>query len=95
MSPIIGVGSTDSIRVKSPFRYPGGKSKASVLAQIMRFAPKDLSEYREPFVGGGGVFFGLEKQCRSWINDINMGLVAVYKALRDRPKEFIWVEPKE
>ena len=38
------------------FRYPGGKSRPYVQQQILRLLPNDFSEYREGFVGGGGVF---------------------------------------
>jgi DNA adenine methylase len=50
-----------------------------------------VREYREPFVGGGGVFFkarfnhGLE---RFWLNDKHQGLMEVYRALVERPEEF-------
>lgn len=64
-------------QVKSPLRYPGGKSKA--LNQIIPHIPRDISEYREPFVGGGSVFlavkqlFGNQIQ-QYWINDLNFDL---------------------
>lgn len=70
----------------SIFRYPGGKSK--VRSRILNLSPESYSEYREPFVGGGGVFFGTPAIPR-WINDKHTGVVAVYEALRDRPEEFI------
>lgn len=73
--------------MKSIFRYPGGKSKTSVRDWILSAQPDDINEYREPFVGGGGIFF--EMTGKRWINDIHSGLIAVYKALRDRPEEFI------
>jgi len=38
--------------IRSPLRYPGGKSK--VTEQIVALIP-EFSEYREPFVGGGVV----------------------------------------
>jgi len=73
---------------KSIFRYPGGKAK--VQKKILARAPKSFSEYREPFVGGGGIFFGIDPVGkRRWINDMHPGLIAVYKSLRDRPIEFI------
>lgn len=74
--------------MRSLFRYPGGKSKAQ--AKILTRAPSYYVEYREPFVGGGGIFFGIEGLgVNRWINDMHSGLIEVYKALRDRPKEFI------
>lgn len=72
-------------------RYPGGKSKNSIRQKIYSKFPKYYEEYREAFVGGGGVFFGLDRSSvkRLWINDANAALIEVYNALRDRPEEFI------
>lgn len=68
-------------------RYPGGKSR--VQEKILKYAPDEYTEYREPFVGGGGVFFGVSPKKKRWINDRHPGLIAVYKALRNRPDTFI------
>jgi DNA adenine methylase len=43
--------------IKSPLRYPGGKSRA--VSQILPHIPLNIREYREPFVGGGSVFFAM------------------------------------
>jgi len=68
--------------VKSPFRYPGGKFYA--LKHILPFidcVPHD--EYREPFVGGGSVFFAKKKTKYNWINDLEMDMIDVYSSLTD------------
>jgi DNA adenine methylase len=62
---------------KSPLRYPGGKSKA--LDKIIPYIPLTISEYREPFVGGGSVFLAVKQLFgsrikRYWINDLNFDL---------------------
>ncbi len=56
--------------IKSPLRYPGGKSRA-----VKFIAPliPDFKEYREPFIGGGSVYFHVRQKYprRSyWINDL-------------------------
>ena len=59
--------------LKSPLRYPGGKSKA--INQITEYLPNNFSAFREPFVGGGSVFIYLKQkfpQIKFWINDLNM-----------------------
>lgn len=56
--------------VKSPLRYPGGKSK--VINKIIELVP-EFEEFREPFVGGGSLFIYLKQQYPGkefWINDL-------------------------
>jgi len=71
------------------FRYPGGKSRKGVLSKIKDKMPCSYDEFREPFVGGGGLFFSLQIKGKKWINDMHPGLIAVYKALKERPDDFI------
>ena len=66
--------------IKSPLRYPGGKSRA--VRQIMRYAPDTITELREPFVGGGSVFIFFKQKfphLNIWINDLNADLIAFWK----------------
>src|SRR5690606_4137955 len=56
--------------IKSPLRYPGGKSRAVNL--ISKLLP-EFDEFREPFVGGGSVFIYAKQRFPSkkyWINDL-------------------------
>ena len=58
--------------LKSPLRYPGGKQKA--ISKIANYLPSSFQEYREPFIGGGSVFFHVLQTGSSlnyWINDLN------------------------
>lgn len=69
--------------VKSPLRYPGGKSRA--IKQILRHVPARIDEYREPFVGGGSVFLAVKclfgrRISRYVINDLNADLVYFWRA---------------
>lgn len=71
---------------KSPLRYPGGKSRA--LKQILPRIPVNISEFREPFVGGGSVFFAIRSLFQDriksyWINDLNYDLYCFWKQARD------------
>ncbi|MBD2509385.1 DNA adenine methylase [Nostoc muscorum FACHB-395] len=66
--------------IKSPLRYPGGKSKA--INQIAEYLPESFSEFREPFVGGGSVFIYLRQKfphIKIWINDLNRELFLFWK----------------
>ena len=85
---VMGDASMRRFRGASPFRYPGAKSKAAEALRYYR--PLGAVEYREPFVGGGSMFFELGF-CfeRVWLNDLHRGLMSVYEARRDRPDEFI------
>ncbi|MCC7118416.1 MAG: DNA adenine methylase [Anaerolineales bacterium] len=66
--------------IKSPLRYPGGKSRA--VQRIEALLPQDFTEYREPFVGGGSVFIYLKQKrpdLKFWINDLNRDLYLFWK----------------
>ena len=55
--------------IRSPLRYPGGKSRAA--KRICQMIPP-FREFREPFVGGGSIFINLKQnfpQAEFWIND--------------------------
>ncbi len=56
--------------IKSPLRYPGGKSRA--VETIAKLIP-DFDEFREPFLGGGSLFIYAKQRFpnkKFWINDI-------------------------
>ena len=66
--------------LKSPLRYPGGKSRA--IPKILEQLPESFSELREPFVGGGSVFINIRQKFPSvkvWINDLNYDLYCFWK----------------
>ena len=68
--------------LKTPLRYPGGKSRA--LTKIIPHIP-DLSEYqeyREPFLGGGSVAIHITKMypdLNIWVNDFYTPLVTFWQ----------------
>ena len=39
--------------MKTPLRYPGGKSRA--VPKLCQWLPENITEYREPFLGGGSM----------------------------------------
>jgi DNA adenine methylase len=76
-------------QIKSPLRYPGGKSKA--LKDILPLVP-DFVEYREPMAGGASVFFALRSKYPDriyWINDKNTDLYLFWKFCKEKPDELI------
>ncbi|MCQ3936726.1 MAG: DNA adenine methylase [Chloroflexi bacterium] len=67
--------------IKSPLRYPGGKSRA--VQQMKLLIPKEFDEYREPFVGGASFFIYLKQKfpkVKYWINDLNSELYCFWKS---------------
>ena len=57
--------------LKTPLRYPGGKSRA--VQKLFQFLPKDITEFREPFLGGGSFAIAITKQYPDlpiWVNDM-------------------------
>ena len=46
--------------LKTPLRYPGGKSRAT--KYLLPKFPEDITEYREPFLGGGSVAIAFTKE---------------------------------
>ena len=71
--------------LKTPLRYPGGKSRA--IKKIAQFFP-DLdayTEYREPFLGGGSVAIYITLQYPTldvWVNDLYEPLYTFWKQLQ-------------
>ena len=56
--------------IKSPLRYPGGKSRA---AELITSLLPDYDEFREPFLGGGSVLLYAKQTApdkKYWGNDI-------------------------
>lgn len=66
-------------------RYPGGKYYAYKLIEpfILNI---DHDEYREPFFGGGAVFWAKSKSKYNWINDLEPELINLLNEIKD-PKE--------
>ena len=74
--------------LKTPLRYPGGKSKA--IKTLSPWFPKTISEYREPFIGGGSIVIEITKSNPDipvWINDLYVPLYNFWVQLRDRGEE--------
>lgn len=69
--------------IKSPLRYPGGKSRAVKL--IASLIP-GFDEYREPFLGGGSVFVWTKQRFpakKFWVNDVYFELYKFWEMARD------------
>ena len=70
--------------MKTPLRYPGGKSRA--VPKLCQWLPAEITEYREPFLGGGSMAIEMTKRYPDlpiWVNDLYKPLYLFWLALRD------------
>jgi len=72
--------------LKTPLRYPGGKSRACT--KLDQYIPNldEYKEYREPFLGGGSVAIHITKKYPHldiWVNDLYEPLYNFWCELRD------------
>jgi len=76
--------------LKTPLRYPGGKSKATSKMDIYFPDLRNYNEFREPFLGGGSVAIHITKKYPDldiWVNDLYEPLYNFWCELRDHPNE--------
>jgi DNA adenine methylase len=76
--------------LKTPLRYPGGKSRA--LSKLFQYIPdlKEYTHYREPFIGGGSVALEIGKRYPHldiWVNDLYDPLYNFWRVLQDQGDE--------
>ena len=76
--------------LKTPLRYPGGKSRACT--KLDQFLPdlREYDEYREPFLGGGSVALHITKKyphLKVWVNDLYEPLYNFWRVVQDDGKK--------
>ena len=76
--------------LKTPLRYPGGKSRA--LTKLFQYIPdlKEYTDYHEPFLGGGSVALEITKRyphLNIWVNDLYEPLYNFWRVLQDSSEE--------
>ena len=72
--------------LKTPLRYPGGKSRACNKLDVYIPDLRDYKEYREPFLGGGSVAIHITKKYPNldvWVNDLYEPLYNFWRVLQD------------
>jgi len=76
-----------------PFvKWVGGKR--GLLSQILPLLPNKFNNYFEPFIGGGALFFELQKEGKLdgkkvYLFDINSELINAYRVVKESPCELI------
>ena len=66
-----------------PFlKWPGGKR--SLVAEIIQHFPSKIKRYREPFLGGGAIFFGIADRLKglAYLSDANEDLINTYDQVK-------------
>jgi DNA adenine methylase len=72
--------------MKTPLRYPGGKSRA--VKTIMEFIPADCGELCSPFLGGGSIELAVaERGTKVHAYDIFKPLVWFWESLLSTPRQ--------
>ena len=76
--------------LKTPLRYPGGKSRA--VKKMVQFLPslEDYTEYREPFLGGGSFAIWMSQRypfMNIWVNDLYEPLYNFWRVVQDDGKK--------
>src|SRR3989454_9675494 len=75
----------------APFvKWAGGKT--SLLPYLLSHVPLHLTDYYEPFLGGGALFFGICARTTSFsahLSDTNEELITAYRVIKESPQELI------
>jgi len=76
------------VRASRPFlKWAGGKTR--LLGRILPHVPARFSDYHEPFLGGGAVFFAVQDRFNgvAHLADLNEELIHAWIAVRDHADE--------
>lgn len=76
-------------KIRSPIDVIG--SKQTLSSWIIEYFPEDYEEmtYAEPYCGGASVFLNKISSKEEILNDIDRGVIQIFKAIRDEPCETI------
>lgn len=78
--------------MKPLFMWAGGKTKLIKKYKEQDVLPKSFDSYIEPFLGGGAMFiwaFEQNPDAKFVLNDLNQGIVNIYRAIKEDCDEFL------
>lgn len=83
------------VEIKPLIKWVGGKTQ--ILDNVFNFFPKEISNYYEPFIGGGSVLFELLNRLEKgtinvkniYIGDFNDNLIDLYNSIKDNLDDLI------
>ena len=78
--------------MKTPLRYPGGKSRA--VPKLCQWLPVNITEYREPFLGGGSMAIEMTKRYPDlpiWVNDLYLSLIHISEPTRPEKEHLLTI----
>jgi DNA adenine methylase len=87
----------DTTQITKPFlKWVGGKTQ--ILDKVLSEFPKTMTNYHEPFLGGGSVLLGLLSHIRDkkitvsgriYASDLNANIINLYKTIQSNPELLI------
>lgn len=76
----------NEVAIKPFLKWAGGKTQ--LIPELVKYIPKRINKYIEPFIGGGAFYFFLNPE-KAIISDLNEELVITYISIRDNVEEII------
>lgn len=76
--------------IKPLFMWAGGKNK--LISKYLPHLPKNIKTYSEPFFGAGAMYLWVQENLKPekcYINDINEGIIRIYRSIQQDPERFI------
>ena len=69
-----------TLSAKPFIKWVGGKR--SIVSKLLERLPEEYTNYYEPFLGGGALFFAIQPN-KAYLSDINFHLIITFRAVRD------------
>lgn len=79
------ITTAEKVKCRPFLKWAGGKGQ--ILKELIRLLPKDIDQrvYREPFLGGGALFFATRPKT-AILSDANEHLIRCFEYVRDNPE---------